>query len=261
MAAHGRAIRRLVRACANVEEPGKRKNSRCKVGWRLDTFGGVGDARPKPGLAAALRSERHELATTFRAVGPEADTLIKGWTAWDLAAHVAATEQQRGVPTFVGRTVVVRYGWRLNDTFRPVMAMDLRRIRRHGFHWAVQRLERPGPRLLERSTVVPVSVFEMFVHHEDVRRANDLERSIPVPDLVPSILWLLRYHRRLLADISVLVRLPDGTQLSSSEGTASVTVKGQPEEVLLWLAGRHDGVTVDVDATEQDRSILERLHI
>ena len=169
-----------------------------------------------------LAAERRALVETLRAVGPDAPTLVDGWRAADIAAHVAATEQANGVPTFLGRTLVVRRAWRLNDTFRWSMAIDLKRFRRHGFDWALRRLERPSPRLLARPSVLPVSVFEVYVHHEDVRRANGVERTIPVPDLGPSIEWLRRYQR-----------------------LGEVDVQGEPGEVVLWMAGR-PGADVEV---------------
>jgi uncharacterized protein (TIGR03085 family) len=199
--------------------------------------------------------ERQALVATLRSVGPDAPTLVYGWSARDLAAHVAATEQFRGLPTFLGRSLVVRYGWRLNDTFRPLMAIDLRRFRRHGFDWALSRLERKPPRLLSGASLVPVSVFEIFVHHEDVRRRNDVVRRAPIPNLVPCIEWLLRYQRRLLADIGVRVLLSDGHELRGGGKRSTVAVAGTAEEVVLWLAGRRDVAAVTL--TGDDTGISE----
>lgn len=105
--------------------------------------------------AADLGAARRALVSALKAVAPEGITLAGTWKARDLAAHVAATEQLRGVPTFIGRTLVSRYAVRLNDTYRPVMAIDLRRFRRHGFDWAVKRLERQPPSLLSRDACCP----------------------------------------------------------------------------------------------------------
>lgn len=200
----------------------------------------VRDVTPVEGglKAADLAVERRALVATLEAVGPDAPTLAGAWTAGDLAAHVAATEQSRGVPTFLGRTLVVRYGWRLNDTFRPIMAIDLRRFRRHGFDWALRRLERQPPGLLSRASLLPVSVFEIFVHHEDVRRPNDVPREAPIPDLAPCIEWLLRYHRRRLGHFGVRVVLPDGRELRGGGPGSALTIRGSADEIVLWLAGR-----------------------
>jgi uncharacterized protein (TIGR03085 family) len=210
--------------------------------------------------AEVLDLERTALAATFRAVGPDGPTLVGGWKAADLAAHIAATEQLGGVPTFLGRSLVARFGWRLNDTFRPVMALDLRRFRRHGFDWAVTRLERPSPRLLSRAAVLGVSVFEIFVHHEDLRRPNNIARQAPAPDLAACISWLLRYHRRRLGPFGVTVVLPDGRELRGGGPGPALTITGSAEEALLWLAGRRDAAAVSVEENaEGASSVSERL--
>jgi hypothetical protein len=160
---------------------------------------------------------------------------------------VAATEQVHGMPTFLGRSLVAGLGLRLNDAFKPIMAIDRRRFRRHGFEWALARLERPGPALLARASVLPVSIFEIFVHHEDVRRPNNIDRADPMPDLVGSIEWLLRYHRRPLANRGVRIVLSGGLELRGGGDADVMTVSGDPGEVLLWLAGRNGEVSISSD--------------
>src|SRR4051794_21075565 len=49
-------------------------------------------------IRSIRRAERAELLDTLRAVGPDAATLCEGWTAHDIAAHLAASETQRGIP-------------------------------------------------------------------------------------------------------------------------------------------------------------------
>jgi uncharacterized protein (TIGR03085 family) len=195
-------------------------------------------------VADRIGQERAALVATLRSVGSDAPTLAGGWTSADLAAHLAATEQFRGVPTFLGRRAIVRFGWRLNDTFRPVMSMDLRRFRRHGFEWAVRRLERPLPTLLRLPSIAPITAFEVFVHHEDIRRANAMPARVPAIDLTPSLRWLLRYQRPLLRDVRVHLELPDGRILEEGAGPTPVVVSGPPGETLLWLAGRPAAVSV-----------------
>ena len=189
-----------------------------------------------------LATERQAFVATLRAVGPAAPTLATPWNAEDLAAHVAATEQQHGVPTYVGRRMVMR-GVRLNDTFKPVMSVQLKRFRRHGFDWSLRRLERPSPALLSRPEVLPVSVFEVYAHHEDVLRANGVSRSSTVPELGPTIEWLLRYHRRLIGDPGLRVELDDGRTF----GSGAPVVRGSGAEVVLWLSGRRAVADVQLD--------------
>lgn len=210
--------------------------------------------------AAALDAERASLLSTLTELGPDAPTLVAGWSTGDLAAHVAMTEQMRGIPTFLGRRVVAKYGIRLNDTFRPAMALQTRRFRRRGFDWARRRLSRPSPRLLLRPTNLPVSVFEIVVHHEDARRANDLplRREVPL-DLVPSIHWLLRYQKRLLEGYELTVHLPQGSEIRAGDGDRELSIAGRPAEVLLWLSGRQDAA--DVAFTTEDGNAPSPPHL
>ena len=89
------------------------------------------------------------------------------------------------------------------------------------------------------------NVAEMFIHHEDVRRAQ--------PDwaprtLDPALSAKLRrtaslMGRMTLAKAPARVRLqtPDGqTVLTAGQGPA-VTVTGAPEELLLFATGRRPG--------------------
>src|SRR3954469_12376129 len=49
-------------------------------------------------LRSIRRAERAELLDTLQAVGRDAPTLCEGWTALDIAAHLSASEAQRGIP-------------------------------------------------------------------------------------------------------------------------------------------------------------------
>lgn len=206
--------------------------------------------------------ERAALAATLRSVGPEAPTLVPDWAAADLAAHLAATEKHRGLPTFLGRQLVTRFGLRLNDTFRGAMDLDRRRFTRRGFDWAVARIERDGPALLARPSVLPVSVFEVFVHHEDVRRPNDVDRTVEMPHLVPTIRWLLRYHRRLLGPRALRAVLADGKTISSGGTDPGITIRGEASELVMWLAGRraHAAVAVEMESGA-DAHLVDRLRV
>ena len=206
-------------------------------------------------LASDLARERQAFVASLRTAGPEARTLLEGWTALDLAAHVAATEQLRGVPTFLGRRAIARFGWRLNDTFEPIMAFDRRRYAGRGFDEALARLSRPIPGLLLTRRVLPVAVFEIVVHHEDLRRgAGPAPPRSPEVDVLPSIEWLVWYQRRLLDGSPVRVQLADGRAREFPGGRAErpLSLHGPALEVLLWLAGRQEVADVEVDGKGGD---------
>ena len=138
-----------------------------------------------------IHRERAALAGTLELVGADAPTLCSGWTAADVAAHLASLDRVGGVPTFVGRWLVQRLAIRLNDPAlrwpRLADAM-IRRPRSRGFGWAIRQLRQPVPPLLRRSSVAVVGLFEVWVHHQDVLRANDLLPRTD-PDLAPVLPW------------------------------------------------------------------------
>ena len=111
--------------------------------------------------------ERGELCDLFDELGPSVATLLDGWTAHDLAAHLVSRERD-----LVAGPCIVLPGpfQRFAERRRANLAQ------RKDFTWLVGRI-RSGP---------PVGFFrigwvrdlanlnEFFVHHEDVRRANGL---------------------------------------------------------------------------------------
>lgn len=195
-------------------------------------------------LADTIVCERHRFAHTLRSVGADAPTLIDGWTAHDVAAHVVSLDRFRGAPTFVGRRVVSR-GVRLNDVASRSAGRALRSSKRPGFEWALDELERKPPELLLRPSVLPVGLFEVFVHHEDVRRFDRVGSTRVAPEGLSEVVpWLLRYHRRLLKGTRLVVRTSAGEWVEGS-GPAAV-LAGPVDEVVLWLAGRREVSTAEV---------------
>ena len=169
--------------------------------------------------AQAIDRERVQFADTLEAVGPDAPTNAGGWTAHDVAAHVVSLDRFAGAPTFAGRLLVAR-GFRLNDLARRRPQLTERALRAeklHGFNETIGKLRRPSPWLLVRSPVRVVGLFEVWAHHEDVRRPNGIER-MGHPDLTDVISWLRRYSR---------LEPPPGQP---------------PHDAAYWLAGRDGGL-------------------
>ncbi len=189
-------------------------------------------------LSEAIVDERRAFAETLRVVGPDAPTLIEGWSAHDIAAHVVSLDQLAGVPTFLARVAVAK-GIRLNDVAGRFADRSIRGPKRRGFEWAVERLDREPPRLLLRDSLAPVGMFEVFVHHEDVRRASLAEQPRAAPEALSHVVeWLLLYHRRLVQDMQLVIRTPHGENTIGTGPT--VTLEGSVAEVVLWLAGRRE---------------------
>jgi uncharacterized protein (TIGR03085 family) len=176
--------------------------------------------------------ERRELCDLLAQLGPDAPTLCEGWTTLDLAAHLVlrehfkkwpdkrmAAEKAKGLPVLITR---LREG-------APLVPWRLPRIR----------------------TVM--NGVEYFIHHEDVRRANGLDRRTDLPD-VERIAWRVAgFAGRPLAR---QIR-PHGLELRRPEGgprrfgpSGGAVLSGEPTEILLYLSGRRGAaqVTLEGDA-------------
>lgn len=195
-------------------------------------------------IAGAIVAERRAFAETLTIVGPDAASLCGTWTAADVAAHVVSLDRFGGLPTFVGRTIVSR-GRRLNDAAGRFADTSMKSTRRRGFDWALGRLRSSPPGLLLRRPVAPVGLFEVFVHHEDVRRATGPARARPAPaGAVAVVPWLLKYHRSVLPPLRLVVRA-DNVEYTTGDGPA-VVLEGRAAEIVLWLAGRSDVANVQL---------------
>jgi uncharacterized protein (TIGR03085 family) len=193
------------------------------------------------------RTERAALVDLLEEVGPDAPTLCEGWTTRDLAAHLALRERS---PAAIGIQVAPLSG--LTDRVQDSYA------------------ERPWPELVElvRSGPPPWSVFaipkveraankfEMFVHHEDVRRAQPGWEPRVLPDKVQDSLWsgLGKIAKLWLRSTpgTLVLRRPDGSSITVGSGEGTVTVTGEPAELALFAAGRQAHARVELEGDPAD---------
>ncbi|OBI56766.1 TIGR03085 family metal-binding protein [Mycobacterium sp. E787] len=202
--------------------------------------------------------ERVELCDCFGELGPAVPTLLDGWTAHDLAAHLVQREHDLlGGPCLVLPGPFERFAER-------------RRARlagRSDFAGLVARI-RSGP---------PVGFFrigwvrdmanlnECFVHHEDLRRANGLG----VRGLTPAMdagLWRNvrrggRFLSRRLRGCGLEVEWA-GTdeRVAVRPGAPMALVSGPPGEVLLYLFGRRGAAKVEVSGPAEAVDAMRRAH-
>jgi uncharacterized protein (TIGR03085 family) len=207
--------------------------------WQADDCGAIGM------IVDDIVAERRDLARTLRSVGPAAQTLAGAWRASDIARHIAAQDRAAGWPAYLARGLVVRTGLRLTEPYlRSPLLAGLLNGRPRSWEWCLDRLDDRPPGALLRSLIAPITLWEHFVHHEDVRRPNTVARSTQ-PDLSATIPWLLRYNRYRLRDVSVRVVSDEGHEWSAGDGSELVLL-GPLAELVLWLSGRHAGASVDV---------------
>ena len=111
----------------------------------------------------AARRERSALVETLRTVGPDAPTLCEGWNTRDLAAHLVVRERRIDaapgilIPYFADHTAKVQ------DKVAQA----------NGWNELMDKVASGPPIYSPFKLLDPVAnVAEMFIHHEDVRRAQ-----------------------------------------------------------------------------------------
>lgn len=193
---------------------------------------------------SVAQRERAALVDTLRDAGPEAPTLCEGWNTRDLAAHLVIREYRLDaapgilVPFFASHTAKVQ-----NEVAQHTDWIKL-----------VDKVASGPPVYSPLKLLDPVAnVAEMFIHHEDVRRAQPgWQPRVLEPALASMLRRTLPLMGRLtLAKVPgrVALRTSDGkTVLTAGRGPA-VTVTGAPEELLLFSVGRQAQVEFDGEAS------------
>ncbi|MFI6319134.1 TIGR03085 family metal-binding protein [Nonomuraea sp. NPDC050556] len=197
------------------------------------------------------RAERSALSDLFLQVGPDAPTLCEGWSAYDLAAHVVTRERRLDagpgitIKQLAGYTASVQDGMKAKHPFPELVSM----MRRPGGVYGLM------PFLDEL-----VNTLELFIHHEDVRRAQPSWEPRELPDELERLFW-----QRLSVGARVLLRRsPVGVVLHRAEGGVvlggpkegpKVEVTGKASELLLFCFGRqaHAKVTLSGDTAATAR--------
>jgi uncharacterized protein (TIGR03085 family) len=190
----------------------------------------------------ASQRERRALVETFRAVGPDAPTLCGGWTTRDLAAHLVLRERRLDAAPGILIPALSRYTAKVQDQL----------TRSKGWDELVDLVAAGAPLYSPFKALDSVAnVGEMFIHHEDVRRAVEGWQPRVLDD---SIVTALRRPLSLMSRLTlakapakVLLRTPAGEQIGAVGRGPAVTVTGEPQELLLFVAGR-DAARVDFDA-------------
>jgi uncharacterized protein (TIGR03085 family) len=193
---------------------------------------------------SAAQRERAALVETMRSVGPEAPTLCEGWNTRDLAAHLVIREYRPDaapgilIPLFARHTANVQ-----NDVAQHTDWDEL-----------VDRVASGPPVYSPLKLLDPVAnVAEMFIHHEDVRRAQPgWEPRVLEPALASMLRRTLPLMGRLtLAKVPgrLALRTPEGKTMLTTGWGPYVTVTGAPQELLLFSVGRRARVEFDGDAS------------
>jgi uncharacterized protein (TIGR03083 family) len=176
-------------------------------------------ARGVTEIADDVVAEHIRIADLLEEVGPEAPAGVDDWTTADLAAHLVWQLAAGGFLVLPGRVLLVR-GFHLPIRATSSSSNRLDALyRRKGFGTAIQSLRKGPPRLLLRDMVAPVALFEVWVHHDDIRRANQLAPDAEPETLGHAVDFALRCQRKALGSTMVDRGVSNG-------------------ELIRWLAGR-----------------------
>lgn len=193
---------------------------------------------------SVARRERAALVDTMRATGPDAPTLCEGWTTRDLAAHLVVRERRLDaapgilVPKLAGYTARVQEQVTASTDWPELLARVA-----------------AGPPLYSPFILLDplVNVAEMYIHHEDVRRAGSTWQPRVLDDATTASLarQVGSFARMTLSKAPARVTLAtaEGKALTTVGKGAPVTISGDPGELLLFAAGREPArVRFDGDA-------------
>jgi uncharacterized protein (TIGR03085 family) len=192
---------------------------------------------------SVVQRERVALVEILRAVGPDAPTLCEGWTTRDLLAHLLVRERRPdAVPGLV---------------FGPLASYTAgvqdRLLASTTWEDMVELFESGPPPFSVFKVLDPVaSIHEIFVHHEDVRRAQtgweprqlDAHTVAAVRRRVAVISRAGMSKSMAAVPARLTMRTPDGQTVVTVGKGSPVTVTGEPLELLLFAFGR-DAVRVD----------------
>lgn len=195
-------------------------------------------------MTIVAQRERAGLCEDLARLGPDAPTLCEGWTTADLAAHLVARERRPDhapgllVKALAGHTDRVRLA-----------------IKRRPYEEVIATVRQgpPGPLRLPMVDAL-INTVEMFVHHEDVRRAQPDWEPRDLDEETQATLWsaLLKSARMVARKVPtglVLLRTTAGGEGVESavlkRGEPQVTVRGTPAELCLFLSGRGSAARVE----------------
>ena len=199
------------------------------------------------------RDERAALCLLLDDLGPDAPTLCEGWNTHDLAAHLVVRERRpdSGPGLLGGPLAAWTERVRLGERRRPYREL-VETLRGGPPVWSAFAL--PGADSL-------LNAVEFFVHHEDVRRAQDGWQPRELPREVEETLWRRlrgmsgRFFRRV--PVGVQLRRPDGVTAPAKGGSPQVQLTGRPGELVLYGYGRRKQAVVTVEGDPDAVAQLE----
>lgn len=202
--------------------------------------------------------ERLELCDLLEELGPAVATLIEGWTAHDLAAHIVLRERD-----LVAGLCIVLPGpfQRFAERRRARLAQS------KDFTWLVARIRSGPPMGFFRIGWVRTlaNLNEFFVHHEDVRRASGRGPRSLTPEMDAALWRNVRrgshfLSRRLHGCGLEIEWVGTGKRVRVRSGEPTARLTGPPGELLLYVFGRRAVARVEVSGPLEAIAAVHRTH-
>jgi uncharacterized protein (TIGR03085 family) len=192
---------------------------------------------------SVARDERLALCTLFDVVGPLAPTLCEGWTTSDLVAHLYVRERR---PLEAAGILIA--------PLAPLTERAMEAAKAKLGYKALVEAVRNGPPFPTSLVDAGVNTVEYFVHHEDVRRAEegweprqDSRLDQALWSLLKRSAWLLA---RRVKGVGLELEADGFGTAAVKAGSSSVVMKGGPQELVLFLFGRRDVARVELEGPQ-----------
>jgi uncharacterized protein (TIGR03085 family) len=193
---------------------------------------------------SVAKAERQALCDLFDELGPDEPTLCAGWQTRDMAAHLVLRERRPDAAPGILLKPLAGYTKRVQDSLAGKPFPEL-----------VDQVRSGPPRYMPTAIGAVddlVNTSEFFVHHEDVRRGQPGWEPRPPDAKRDAALWaaLSRGARLFLRRSPVGVVLSHGDRtVTAKRGPNTVTISGEPGELLLFAFGR-DEVRLEFDGEQ-----------
>jgi uncharacterized protein (TIGR03085 family) len=201
------------------------------------------------------KEERDGICDTLLELGPDASTLCVGWTTHDMVAHLVLRERR---PDAAVGIVVRPFAGHTSNVMREVADQPFHELvatfRGGPPWWSVFAIPVIGDRL---------NMFELYVHHEDLRRAqpewhprpSDTDREDTLWDALTSPVGRMLFRR---CSVGVVLRAAGRADAVVKKREPSVHVVGEPSEIALIAFGRPtDRTHVVVQGAPEDVARFE----
>lgn len=204
-------------------------------------------------MARYADSERQSLADLMSALGPEGATILDGWSTRDLAAHLVVRERRPDAAAGIALRPLHGYGERVRLAAAAQPYPRLIAQMRRSPWWAPTRVA---------AVDELVNTLELYIHHEDVRRARSGWEPRELPAGLRVALWkrvpLLTRTTLRRFPATMLVEAPGHGERRAGAGGDEVRLRADPGELVLFLFGRQRVARVDLTGPP---ALVDRLRV